>query len=54
MHTEGAQATLLFKYLYAHTFLVHVAALHYADMSREGKKKGGKRKIKEGRESMQR
>lgn len=40
-HTEGPLANLLFKYLYAHTFLVHIAFVHYANMCREGGRNGG-------------
>lgn len=48
-HTEGVQANLLFKYLYAHTFLVHIAFLYYANMSRErGKKEGREENEKKG------
>ena len=52
-HTEGTQATLLFKHPHALTLLVHIAFVHYALCKhkwREGKRKkqGGLKKNKKG------
>lgn len=48
VHTEGALANLLFKYLYAHTCLEHIVFFHYANMCRGGGRGGEENEKREG------